>query len=867
MPKINSSVYCKTRKPGADGTGCEPHCKKYGSDCRAKIAGQEIDIESSNSTVLGTTVTKAPEITVTQKETWTDFCKKKTYPDCHQCKVHNQKCRAPDGKGGVDMEDSDYKFEETSSKDTVSVNTSNSNVTATEEKKVHVQTWKEYCDVKNKLPCEPACKLLSTERQKCTSIPELIDIPYTVDKEAELIATDKRKKSEREAKNIEILKQRLTKPQLNVVQKAIDVTKQATLTRSVEETQSQLHDNEAKYLLKIKELQKTPLSIVNCLWGKTTETSLFSKNLVELTEDTTVYSHNIKKLINSFLLLKSLKEHISILEESSQTEKIQNIVNIYEILINPKVQKILGATGTLTKDNCVMLYNTILDHLYDSIRNKTMTKEKASEYIYITIYEWVKSIFQNKSLFSSKNFERNRIISEFIPQLNITSYDSIVTNFENFNVLVKTNKYDVNHIKFSANMKLPDIRVDNPENTKRSVYEKDILYNPIVLLFKIYPIDDMDLGLNFEKTIYNSLNILVKYNFTPNILFKIAESSIDNFDTDFIKNTMVTSKVTTPIYNELRLYNLKKNNPIRKLWSNTGVLITQFDNTITLKDTILRLILNNDKIELTKIIFQILYTLYVFEKLELSHGNLNIKNIYVVTVPEIELCYLVGEQKFKFNTTQLVKFSDFEHSTLCKNTNFTPLNSTKPYIIEQQLNPNREPSSVFNTKYGETNIFNKNLDMISILSHLYIFGDKLGFEGFANIPDIKEFFDSIFSGIYSTKTIIDTYTEALRKSENELEAKRVFNISDIQLITETVPEKTLNMTWLDYIKNVITQKYVHIVKNFDTNVENNHLWIPDNIVPSTFNIIMDDFFKILQTEELFDIRVNVVYSIDDKNLN
>ena len=395
---------------------------------------------------------------------------------------------------------------------------------------------------------------------------------------------------------------------------------------------------------------------------------------------------------------------------------------------------------------------------------------------------------------TSKN---NVEISEYIEDLRISSYRSILSNFTNFKIIPKNSAS--NSIVFYAT------------------------FNDRPLFFKIFPIGNVIDGNNckihkttnlvFEKIYYEELFKLIKYNITPNILCKVTTSDIPNFDSEFIDK--LEPEVKKSIIEQINQSNEIEDIPQDTLWKNTGVIITQSGGDMF--EDIYRDLHPED---FKKVMFQILYTLYVFEKIEFSHGDLHSKNIFVLTVPEIELCYFVNNRFYKFKTTKLVKIYDFDHSTICKTTEIS-INRSTSITINQNKNPIREPGSISNNRYGETNIFNKNLDIIMF----YLLLDY-------NEPDFLRFYHSSFPGLKSTETI-------------------------------TVPDTDLDMQWNTYFQTIKGPKYNgHIIKSFKRGgIVNNHLIIPESIIIPKVNMMFHDYFNTLIATEEINIKTEIIYSL------
>jgi hypothetical protein len=388
-------------------------------------------------------------------------------------------------------------------------------------------------------------------------------------------------------------------------------------------------------------------------------------------------------------------------------------------------------------------------------------------------------------------------ISEYIQDMKISSYTSILSNFTNFQLLVKSS--GSNSIVFYAT------------------------FDDRTFFFKVFPIGTIIDGNNsrihkttnllFEKIYYEELFKLVKYNITPNILCKVTTSDIPNFDTEFIYKQ--APHLQKSIISQINESNDIEDIPQDTLWKNTGVIITLSGGDIF--EDIYRALPPED---FKKVMFQILYTLYVFEKIEFSHGDLHSKNIFVLTVPETQLCYFVNNRFYKFKTKKLVKIYDFDHSTICKTTEIS-INRSTSITINQNKNPIREPGSISNNRYGETNIFNKNLDIVMF----YLLLDY-------NDPDFLSFYYTCFPGLKSTETI-------------------------------TVPDTDLDMQWNTYFQTIKGPRYNgHIIKSFKRGgIVNNHLIIPESIIIPKVNMIFHNYFNNLIATEEINIRTEIVYSI------
>ena len=462
---------------------------------------------------------------------------------------------------------------------------------------------------------------------------------------------------------------------------------------------------------------------------------------------------------------------------------------------------------------------------------------------------------------SPKNVES----SQFIEDAGINNYESIVRNFKKFSIIPKRSSSD--SIVLRAEFKPAGESIN-------SIREYSNLES-LPLYFKIFPtkINVSPIsndGLEFEQFAYNQLFKLVQFNITPNILCKVANSIIPHFTRDFLDSAALSS-IKADMADQVKTINRSNGYSADASWAETGVIITQSGDK-TVHDELKKL--TNE--ERRQVMFQLMYTLYVFEKIEFSHGDFHINNIFIIhLLEEIELCYVIEGQIFRFRTKKLVKIYDFDQGTLCKDTSFR-YNRTDSFQIEKRLNPNRNVYNTFNTKHAQTNIFNKNLDLLVFTNNLYyLFSNKMftGFKMIQTDPQFNLFFKECFPGFnsenpLSSQTIGDTYYFRLLNPADMTEANRIFgiNINDPAAWKNyRVSDQISNMTWLDYFKELKGEgHYCRIVKDFNKEVVNNHLWIPDNVVVPKLQMLTNGYFNSLRSDVPIDIRKEIVYTMDNR---
>jgi hypothetical protein len=375
-------------------------------------------------------------------------------------------------------------------------------------------------------------------------------------------------------------------------------------------------------------------------------------------------------------------------------------------------------------------------------------------------------------------------------------------------------------------------------------------------------------GLDFEKYAYEQLYKLVKYHITPNIICKTVTANLSDFDR-FIREPLLASQ-REQIEEQVEEYNSKFDElPYDLMWTRTGMIMTQPGG-----DDFGKILKSLNPEERKHVMFQLMYTLYVFEKIEFSQGDLHLGNIFILDVPETLLCFVVEGQVFRFRTTKMVKMYDFDHGTLCKDTSIR-VNTTETVLIPKRLNPNRNPTGWMNKEIGETNIFNKNLDIMILCTSLaHDFRDMYrGFVMFgADDLEFDQFFGGCFPGFdtdqpISETTIRQTYENLLEDEDNLAEANRIFGINipnSSEIHKYQISDEILDMTWLQYVKRIKRNSYGRIVKNFDEYVPNNHLWIPDEVITPRRELFTGIYFRSLQSAAPIDIRREIVYTIDNR---
>ena len=550
----------------------------------------------------------------------------------------------------------------------------------------------------------------------------------------------------------------------------------------------------------------------------------------------------VKQIANSYS--ESLKKGlISLYRRVSSTQFIELLQQLDIDGITLK-QKILLDVGVIE----------MFKQIDTAVKNALKPRESNTSVVYL----------------SAENVQRSQVIED----AGIDSYESILRNFEEFEIFNKDSASSsiifTARFKDSENMAVPLINPLYfkvfPTGTTRSYNEHD--------RDDFADVEHSTSGLEFEKDAYNELFKLTEYNVTPNILCKAATSDLVGFN-HFI--AAIPADKRAKFMTQIREYNdsisIEPNNSI---WEETSVIITQ-PGGAKLYEKIKLL----NSTERKQVMFQLIYTLYVFEQIEFSHGDLHLGNIFIVDIPETEMIYIVNGVQYRFKTTKLIKIYDFDHGTICKTTEIK-INTDNNFIIEERLNSNRGDEAEFNNYYAETNIFNKNLDIVIALNALhseFVHNFYNSFTMFSDLdPGFDQFIRQCFPGFDSANplsrvTVDDTYSDLLTITpELRYESNRIFGI-DIANASEIehygISDEIMGMTWLKYFK-AVGKNYGRIVKKIvkhrEEPAENNHLWIPDTIIIPKEDMLRNGYFASLHSTLPIDIRYQLIYTIDNRIL-
>jgi hypothetical protein len=127
------------------------------------------------------------------------------------------------------------------------------------------------------------------------------------------------------------------------------------------------------------------------------------------------------------------------------------------------------------------------------------------------------------------------------------------------------------------------------------------------------------------------------------------------------------------------------------------------------------------------VLFQLAYTLIVFEKFGLMHHDLHVENVFVEKLP-IPLHFSVDilDRKIVRNVKYFVQIYDFDRSTKVET------------AFDNVVLHNTLLDSDFCDRFGECNEFHKNVDWVTILHSMYLCSQHFG----SDLPIIENVVDS-----------------------------------------------------------------------------------------------------------------------------
>ena len=461
--------------------------------------------------------------------------------------------------------------------------------------------------------------------------------------------------------------------------------------------------------------------------------------------------------------------------------------------------------------------------------------------IYSEVYYTIGAMLNGKRKNTSIVFEtaKNAERSEFIEDLELKSYLQIINNFTDLTI----------HNKVSASPTIVFSGILKSDTARRlNAVRSETLLNAPRLFFKVQRSDRFAGYAIVEQAVYIELFKLVKYNITPHILCKVATNLLLPKFYDTMQN--VSDNFKARLEKEMTKINLflieKGYLETDVPWDSTKLLVTQKGDEELYKILALKPSVDLDRLK--NILFQLFYTLYVFENIECNHGDLHFGNVFVNKLPKVTTYYYkVNGILYKVSTDETVKIFDFDCSKIFKNTDVT-VNMKKGMIIREVYNDRPQP--------GITNVYNKNIDKVKVLLDLI------------DNETLKPLIEQFFPGVNKHETVRQTYLRLLFSGDNQvqnrIEASRIFGIeiseqADIDKCK--IGKSILDRSWKSYF-SLIAQGGNWIIKSGTLdNYSQDHLWIPDEIVLPNKQILALLGNPVL---EEINVRNGPVYTLDDR---
>ena len=168
---------------------------------------------------------------------------------------------------------------------------------------------------------------------------------------------------------------------------------------------------------------------------------------------------------------------------------------------------------------------------------------------------------------------------------------------------------------------------------------------------KLFRTDSYNEELLKELNIYEILFNLTKYNITPHILNRICTGKILNI-LEFFDYVQGKDSIGKIMATKGRTFGSFTNNEAYMIMTEQG-------------NKVVRDYIRDKLLELDSVIFQILYTLYVFSKIRFYHYDLHSGNSFIYELDKpIDLYYKVMGKYYHLKTKYFIKIYDFDNSII-----------------------------------------------------------------------------------------------------------------------------------------------------------------------------------------------------------
>lgn len=537
---------------------------------------------------------------------------------------------------------------------------------------------------------------------------------------------------------------------------------------------------------------------------------------------------------------------------------------LYNIIYSDNFKKLFASTKITDRE----LENTKL-----FIRRSFIgeIKQLFSDLFLIHIYNLVVFALNTTRKETTILTPENVMISEDVESLGLDDFEKIRKNFTNFHYFRKKS--------VSTSLIMTGELLPTSINVVKS---KSSLLPYRKFFMKIFPLDKQytkkENGLFTELKMYNELFKLLKYNVTPNIISKVVSIELNNFQTDFLDHLDEFEREVINLHSIQSInkyYDIDENNK----WNKVGLILTNPGGN-TLHSVLKKLTPE----QLKSIIFQLIYTLYVFEKLEISHGDIHLDNIFIIDVPERIISFYIDGQYYSVKTTKLVKIYDFDQSMIGKNTKFS-IGGDNFIEVFKTENLTREAGRMLSDRFGETNIFNKNLDLCILFFYGFLRDmnmNPLIYSEYKLVlnKEYDKFIRDIFPGFYtynfgsSGEKIKDTYQRISKNPVQLQELNKLMGLPEKKpfdsRINYGIQEDIYNNSWHRYYEFILRNElfYGRPIKSKIPTPFNN-LYIPDTIIIPKLDMLKHQYFDKYRLAKgtSIDFKTNILYSIDERILS